>query len=238
MLGSNFLVANAQFRDVEVEYRLLSPSKGDSFKSPGMIPVYFRLFNNGPDTIYSADSFVYSITHGLIYPFKPVTKRLTVGEVIVPGDSSSIYYDSVPIDWEGQFVPTFELSILASYFTSLRPGEVFRVTHPDYQDSIRKVTLRHIYNSSTPFEDTHTKLKYYPNPNNGYVHIELGENLSSENLSINMYNITGQPVDFSIENYSTNHLILHYPNCRSGIYFLQIKEGKDVLTNSRILIIN
>ena len=83
-----------QTRNVEIEYKIVSPTKGDLFISPSKIPVSFIIYNHGTDSLYATDSFSYFISHEILYPYLNTENRQVLGKNIAPGDSSRIFTDT------------------------------------------------------------------------------------------------------------------------------------------------
>lgn len=90
-----------------------------------------------------------------------------------------------------------------------------------------KTTSQHKFSiltlSKADFE--FTDLKMYPNPNNGKFNIEFNPE-SSENININIYDISGREI--SSKEYKTSGLFnesIDLQNVKSGVYLVSISDG-------------
>lgn len=90
-----------------------------------------------------------------------------------------------------------------------------------------KTTSQHKFSiltlSKADFE--FTDLKMYPNPNNGKFNIEFNPE-SSENININVYDISGREI--SSKEYKTSGLFnesIDLQNVKSGVYLVSISDG-------------
>lgn len=75
-----------------------------------------------------------------------------------------------------------------------------------------------------------------PNPNEGIFKLTLG-NINSENILIEIYEITGQLIfnkEFTYFHYSTG-LTINISDSPSGIYKLVVKSNSEIITKSFVL---
>ena len=231
----------SQFRNVEVEYKIVSPDSGSLFISPSKIPVAFIIYNYGPDSLYATDSFTYFISHSIDYPNKEIKKRLTLGKDMAPGDSSVIYRDTSFVNWtydKKTFV--FQLSVLVSYFTEkMRNNFNFlNVTPVPDQNKKGKVQLRHNYLSSVnPLQNNQYALVVYPNPLLAdELTVRLGLKSQTLQPSFALINYIGVKTSLRILNTMEGSYTLDLSNLPNGMYFLVSEfNGKEYI-NKLILL--
>jgi hypothetical protein len=82
-----------------------------------------------------------------------------------------------------------------------------------------------------------SQVKIYPNPNDGFFYIELGEIDNSENIEFELYDIQGKLIYHS-ELISNNLNTVSIQNIENGMYFLKIKVLGEVYFDNRIEVIH
>ncbi len=84
--------------------------------------------------------------------------------------------------------------------------------------------------------DKSESIVIFPNPSKDYIYIEYSPG-NNEIQSIALLDFSGKSVDFSIEEISTGKIQIYIPKVSSGLYFLKVKSGKELIT-ARISVIN
>tara|TARA_B110000902_G_C14172855_1_gene537523 strand:- start:673 stop:1119 length:447 start_codon:yes stop_codon:yes gene_type:complete len=101
LIAFTWLSAKAQTRQVNFSYKIVTPIPYDEFSSPQKIPITFRLYNHGPDTLWTCDTFVSYIVHSLGMSQDSNIYTFSLAEPIFPNDSSKIYFDTSYVNWDG-----------------------------------------------------------------------------------------------------------------------------------------
>lgn len=160
------LQLNAQSREVKLDYAIVEPAEWDVFSSPQEMPISFRLYNRGPDTLWTCDTLGSFIDHSLMYPFKQEVLRVALREPIYPNDSSELYRDTSFVDWPKDFndVKTMVLSLVAGIAAT-------DYSHPKgsplYNEIGDQQTVRLLHKRSTASAINQadiTPFRFYPNP--------------------------------------------------------------------------
>ncbi|MBI1305494.1 MAG: hypothetical protein GC181_02640 [Bacteroidetes bacterium] len=220
--------ALGQIRQVNIGYRFINPKPEDLFVSPAQIPVSFRFYNYGKDTIYSTDSFTYIISHEILGPYKEVIGRVKVGKTIIPGDSSEVFSDSIGVNWTNDHhTYHFKLFLLCSYFTCDRNNgsPVIRATIDSSQMYPYYILLRHNYSSSVD----KLKLPFLPsvslNPNMLSSGSD-GLNIHLQNVdpnvipSFKLYSVNDQIITVTNVSGSDQNFVVPVNNLLPGVYYL------------------
>lgn len=92
--------------------------------------------------------------------------------------------------------------------------------------------FQEVYNPGLSIEDLNSNIKItvYPNPSSDKIFFEWA---SSDNLSINIYNVTGQHILST--NISKQQNEIDVKRFRKGLYFVIIRDGKNIGTKKLII---
>ena len=75
--------------------------------------------------------------------------------------------------------------------------------------------------------------KVYPNPANGFVHIELLEQKGNTNKQLSVYAITGQIIDSYI--FNSHNFEINLQNYPSGIYIIKVTDETGIVLQEKII---
>ena len=76
-----------------------------------------------------------------------------------------------------------------------------------------------------------TKIKIYPNPTSNYINISLSN--SNENYNYKLVSIDGKILE-SENSVMNNYIKLDLSNYSQGVYFLNIYDGKNIISSSKV----
>lgn len=219
-----------QTRNVEIEYKIVSPTKGDLFISPSKIPVSFIIYNHGTDSLYATDSFSYFISHEILYPYLNTENRQVLGKNIAPGDSSRIFTDTTFVNWTFDSTTYyFRLNVLCSYFTpGLGDKTILKVTNVPDQKKKRVVMLKHDYLSTiSEIDNLLIGLTVFPNPvTSKILNVEVAGTKHSDNIHFDLISSKGARVQLTSDHYGFNYHSINVEQITNGVYTLVSTLGE------------
>ena len=77
------------------------------------------------------------------------------------------------------------------------------------------------------------EVKVFPNPANGFVHIELLEQKGNTNKQLSVYTITGQIIDSYI--FNSHNFEINLQNYPSGIYIIKVTDETGIVLQEKII---
>ncbi len=231
---------NAQTRNVKMEYKIIDPIKNKEIRVNESIPIAIRLYNYGPDTLWTCDSFLMYFSVSMNYTGTQQHKIFILDKPLFPGDSSDIITDTA--HWEWPF--TIETDRYISLNTSLAlfgtdyshpKGNYVNISGVEGQKDNSNVKLL-VRRTTASVEDELVKerqnIVLYPNPIKGNKTTLKGIDASSI-LEINCMDISGRILQCAYSS-SGNETVITLPNRVSGIYFLSITTDEIVITKKVI----
>ncbi|MEA1874399.1 MAG: PKD domain-containing protein [Bacteroidota bacterium] len=75
-------------------------------------------------------------------------------------------------------------------------------------------------------KDVHT----YPNPTSDIMTVELGDEYFGQEVEIQVYDLTGRQISLDIQDLYSNEYQLNFKDQTSGIYFIKIQIGDEMIT--------
>lgn len=227
MLYGTISTANAQgIRYADLKVKFLTPDSTSVFSSPVVIPFTFRVYNQGPDTIWPEDSLQYRITHSLVN--NNPNETIAWGKMVAKGDS---------IDFSGKVyvnsAKTFDKFYLyfgqvpQAFGKTTGKGILFPETNETQKDNNDVVTFK-LLGSSTVSGNKLSQINIYPNPiTDNELTIHGIANISQ----VNLYNNTMQLIsEISPNNTNSTSTTIPIGNVPRGIYFVQINTPTESYT--------
>lgn len=231
MFSTTLPIANGQgFRHADLKVKFVTPDSNAVFASPADIPFTFRVYNQGPDTIWPTDSLTFKPSHTLVNYSK--TETVAWGKMVAKGDSMD-FSSSVYVNYSkdlNNFQLFFGEIPLAFGFTKDK-GTLYSETNETQADNNAKVSFK-LLGSSNVTENELVHLEVFPNPvTNGAITISG----ISEIGKVILYNNTMQLISQTEPDASSNSATIPINNVPQGIYFVQVTttEGSFV---KRILV--
>ncbi len=113
----------------------------------------------------------------------------------------------------------------------LKGGNYYRLKQVDLDGHIVYSPARFVR-----FDDVPGLVKYYPNPTNGILNIEITSQMQQEAMVINISNASGVMMDqIKRQSNSTNILMIDMKRFTKGTYFIQVKTNKTNSTQRVVL---
>ena len=231
----------SQTRQVNFTYKIVSPIEDTHVSSPQEIPVAFRLFNQGPDTLWTCDSFASDIVHSLGISLDSNRRKFVLSSAIFPGDSSDIYFDESYVNWTGSGESiNLDLSLTIGFIGtdySHIKGSLLQAQSGD-DAGVQRINLIHKKNKvSVDKLESRVEINVYPNPLTGRVLTLKNVDVSSL-THFSLLDIRGRSVAFTQENFSNEQTVkLTVPANLIGLYILVVRTEDQIVTK-RVVINN
>ena len=131
-------LSGQQARIVDLRVKIISPLKGSSIKSPGVVLVKFSIFNKGPDDLKPSDTiFYYPETNDTLFK----SKRVFSSKNIAAGDSE-VFSLNIPFNapYDNNYY-ILGIGGLTAYNRS--PDSLRRESHNWQKDNSNYITVQH-----------------------------------------------------------------------------------------------
>jgi hypothetical protein len=231
---------NAQTRKVKMEYKIIDPIRNKEIRMNESIPVSIRFYNYGPDTLWTCDSFYFSISVSQDYDYTRDINIFVLDAPLSPGDSSSLITDTAYWEWPYEikndryvYVNT-KLTLLGIDYTHPK-ASVLLLSGVEGQNENSSVQL--ILRVKTASADEITiadkTLVLYPNPISGHTASLKGIEAGSI-TAIECVDVTGK-IFTCAYHARNNETAITLPSGLSGIYFLSIKTKESVICKKVII---
>lgn len=214
-------------RKIDLKVEMVSPKPNSVVQSPALIEFTFRITNQGPDTLISEDSILYTPNHSFYFESDESYRFYRITRTILPGDSFDIT-DTMSVN-HNKSTHLFHIWFLyppsAISWHSNRPIQA--EFHDEKEDNRARVTLTHVGNTAS-IDDLESidQLVVFPNPVS--ANSILSVNSPYPVKSINLMNDLGQTVKAkAIQN--EKNLQLGLEEIKPGSYVLLLKTDTGVL---------
>lgn len=177
------------FRHADLKVKFVTPDSNAVFASPTDISFTFRVYNQGPDTIWPNDSLTFKPSHTLVNYSK--TETVAWGKMVAKGDSMD-FSSSVYVNYSkdlNNFQLFFSEIPLAFGFTKDK-GTLYSETNETQKDNNDVVTFK-LLGSSSVSEEKLLGINVYPNPVSNQV---LNINGITNITNVKLYNSSMQVV--------------------------------------------
>ncbi|MCB9260872.1 MAG: T9SS type A sorting domain-containing protein [Flavobacteriales bacterium] len=214
-------------RVVDLKTNLLSPRTDQYIYSPAEVTFEYRVYNQGPDTLFPTDTFFGAVIY--YDSSRPRAKNIyqPVGRIIVPGDSidfKTVRYFNLP-----QSDP----KLIAYVFVNCRGNEPVKGDnrwlsgefHNTIADNSAYVRLKHIGSKNLGIHTIKDGVQIYPNPSNGLVYFVSKD---IEIRQCKLFNKFGVEVEVNqIQNDSG--WVLDISSLSSDLYFIKIETNEGII---------
>ena len=206
------------FRHADLKVKFVTPDSNAVFASPTDIPFTFRIYNQGPDTIWPEDTLTFKPSHTLVNYSK--TEKVSWGKMVAKGDSMD-FSSSVYVNYSRD-LNNFELffgEIPLAYGFTKEKGTLYAETNETQADNNAKVTFK-LLGSSSVSDEKLSRVKLHPNPvTNGELTISGVSDIGNVKLFNNTMQLISEIAPNNVNSSSTRIPINNIPR---GLYFIQI----------------
>lgn len=215
---------HGQHRYADLRVKIIDPAPNSIFYSPTVLHYAFEVVNQGPDSLWPLDSMVYRMVYsggGL-----PPRSRIQLNKYVVPGDSF-IIHDSIYIDYfrdEDDFEIRFSYSP-AMMSRAYGDRNLWTEFAEDTKDNSASLPLRHRRSLSVGPLDGEVA-RVYPNPCTTDRLTLEGTGLLT---SIQITDVLGRKVDYTIEEYQPKQVVLSVSPRSSGMHVVQYQSGNHTI---------
>jgi hypothetical protein len=235
ILVVGFVSSYGQLRALKLKVEIKEPAPFTEVRTPQEIPVSYKIYNIGLDTLWTCDSLLVYVNHWVQPTELGVKRWFRFDEDLLPGDSTVLFRDTLAID-RSQDIEDREFGLFTKFGNVITDRDCMPLG-PNTSEFINdEITLIHkvptLGVNSVYLEN---EIRVYPNPSDGSsIYIENKGNISLG--VVRVQDILGNTIlsseskDLMKED---NTLLL--PQFVAGMYVLSIETNKGWFTTKIIV---
>jgi|GEM_PF-2494567 hypothetical protein len=225
VLIAGFISSYGQSRTLKIKVEIKEPAPFTEVRTPQKIPVSYKIYNVGLDTLKTCDSLVLLVDHWVrTSGFGPLnTFRFDAD--LLPGDSSVLFRDTLPID-RSQDIEDRQFGLFAKFGNVITDIDCMPV-NPNTSEFINdEITLIHkVQTLSVNSVNRENELQVYPNPSDGSRISIINEGNRSLGI-VRVQDVLGNTIlDGEAKELIRNDNAMLLPDLEVGMYVLSIETS-------------
>lgn len=234
-LFAGFISSYGQLRALKLKVEIKEPTPFTEVRTPQEIPVSYKIYNVGLDTLWTCDSILVFVSHWVQPSELGIKRWFRFEEDLLPGDSTILFRDTLSID-RSQDIEDREFGLFTMFGNIITDKDCMPVG-PNTSEFINdEITLIHKV-STLSINSVHSEneISVYPNPSDGSS-ISIENKGNSSFGEVRVQDILGNTIlssdskDLMMEN---NTMLL--PQLVAGMYVLSIETNKGLFTTKIIV---
>jgi hypothetical protein len=228
MIGS--VTSFGQLRTLKLKLEIKNPAPFTEVRTPQEIPVSYKIYNVGIDTLWPCDSILVLVSHWVQPTELGVKRWFRFDEDLLPGDSTVLFRDTLSID-RSQDIEDREFGLFTMFGSIITDINCMPV-NPNTSLFINdEITLIHkVPTLSINTIELENEISVYPNPSDGSSISIVNEGNSRLGI-VRVQDILGNTIlDGEAEELIRKEYVLLLPDLEAGMYVLSIETSSGWFT--------